>query len=127
MDISRIAVAPGDRAVLPVGSGSGLGTCTHIGLRGSAAPTDASGWTWNAVLEEQSVSIYATSVTFNRTGHNFAIGYSDGTITMHPTMNITPHGEHQHRRGTGQGHAHAERREPHRGDERGHGAADALL
>ena len=90
VDISRIAVAPGDRAVLPVGSGSGLGTCTHIGLRGSAVPTDTSGWTWNAVLEEQSVSIYATSVTFNRTGQNFAIGYSDGTITMHPTVNITP-------------------------------------
>ena len=90
VDISRIAVAPGDQAVLPVGSGSGLGTCTHIGLRGPAAPTDASGWTWNAVLEEQSDSIYATSVTFNRTGHSFTIGYSDGTITMHPTANITP-------------------------------------
>ena len=90
VDISRIAVAAGDRAVLPVGSGSGLGTCTHIGLRGSAAPIDTSGWTWNAVLEGQSASIYATSVTFNRTGHNFAIGYSDGTITMHPTVNIAP-------------------------------------
>jgi len=90
VDMSRIAVAPGDQAVLPVGSGSGMGTCTRIGLHSPGDPSDASSWTWNAVLEEQESSIFGSAASFSPHGGSFAIGYSDGTITMHPTQNLTP-------------------------------------
>ena len=89
-DLSRIGVAPGGRAVLPVGSGSGLGTCTRVGTLGPGDPASPASWTWNAVAEGQQSSIVATAVSFNRFGDGFAIGYSNGTITFHPTRNITP-------------------------------------
>jgi len=91
VDISRVAVAPGQQAVLPVGSGSGQGTCTTIGLLNrDADPAQPMSWTWNHVIEPQELSVYASAVSFSPRGSDFAIGYSDGTITMHPTVNVTP-------------------------------------
>jgi len=89
-EIEHIAVAPGDRAVLPVGSGSGQGTCTAIGLRAGRDPASQGSWQWNHVIELQQQSIYASAVAFSAGGGSFAIGYSNGTITMHPTLNLAP-------------------------------------
>jgi hypothetical protein len=89
-EVTRIAVAPGDRAVLPVGSGSGFGPCTKVGLLGPRNPGDPASWNWNVVLEPQEQSIFASAVSFSSRGGSFAIGYSNGTITMHPTVNIWP-------------------------------------
>jgi WD40 repeat protein len=89
-EYQRIAVAPGGHAVVPVGSGSGEGTCTVVGLLSGDSPTDLSNWTWNHLEEPQEQSIYASAVAFSAQGGSFAIGYSNGTITMHPTVNVTP-------------------------------------
>ena len=89
-ELSRIAIAPGDQAILPVGSGSGMSTCTRIGLHSGGDSADAGSWTWNTMLEEQDSSIFGSAVAFSSHGGSFAIGYSDGTITMHPTRNLTP-------------------------------------
>jgi len=92
MEVQRIAVAPGDQAVLPVGSGSGDGTCTKIGLRSpDGDPASQASWTWNAVLDAQQLSRYGSAVAFSPHGGSFAIGYSDGTITMYPTGNLWPY------------------------------------
>jgi WD40 repeat protein len=88
MEVQRIAVDSGDGAVLPVGSGSGEATCTKVGTRSPGAnPASQGSWTWNAVLDSQQLSIYASAVAFSPDGGAFAIGYSDGTITMYPTGN----------------------------------------
>ncbi|HEY1920338.1 MAG TPA: TIR domain-containing protein [Streptosporangiaceae bacterium] len=90
-EIEHIAVSPGERAVLPVGSGSGEGTCTTVGLRTAAGiPASTGSWTWNHLVEPQEQSIFASAVAFSAHGGSFAIGYSNGTITMHPTGNLTP-------------------------------------
>jgi WD40 repeat protein len=91
VEFEHIAVAPGERAVIPVGSGSGQGTCTTVGLRPAGdPPVSPQSWTWNHVVEPQEQSIFATAVTFSVHGGSFAIGYTNGTITMHPTANLTP-------------------------------------
>ena len=91
MEYQHIAVSPGDQAVIPVGSGSGQGTCTAVGLRTSGdPPASPESWTWNHLLEPQEQSIYASAVAFSAHGGSFAIGYSNGTITLHPTVNLTP-------------------------------------
>lgn len=91
VEVEHIAVSPDGQAVIPVGSGSGQGTCTIVGLRTAGdLPASPASWTWNHVLEPQEQSIFASAVAFSRRGSSFAIGYSNGTITMHPTMNITP-------------------------------------
>lgn len=91
MEVERIAVAPGDQAILPIGSGSGEGTCTKIGLRAPGDdPASPGSWTWNAVIDAQELSIYGSAVAFSPHGGSFAIGYSNGTITMYPTDNLAP-------------------------------------
>ncbi|HUY52598.1 MAG TPA: toll/interleukin-1 receptor domain-containing protein [Streptosporangiaceae bacterium] len=90
IEVTRIAVAPGDRAVLPVGSGSGMSTCTKVGLHNAGDPADPANWTWNAVIEQEEQSVFGSATSFSPHGGSFAIGYTDGTITMHPTRNITP-------------------------------------
>jgi TIR domain len=90
IDVQHIAVAPGDQAVLPVGAGSGQGTCTVVGLRTTGNPADPQRWTWNHLLEPQQQSVFASAVAFSAEGGSFAIGYSNGTITMHPTVNVNP-------------------------------------
>lgn len=90
-EVEHIAVSPGDRAVIPVGSGSGQGTCGTVGLRTAGDPPASPGsWTWNHVIEPQEQSILATAVAFSAHGGSFAVGYSNGTITLHPTVNLTP-------------------------------------
>ena len=88
-EVQRIGVAPADQAVLPVGSGSGQGTCGVIGLR-TGDPADPGSWTWNHLLQPQEESIYASAVAFSAHGGSFAIGYSNGTINLQPTVNVTP-------------------------------------
>jgi hypothetical protein len=90
-EVQHIAVGPSDRAVIPVGSGSGQGTCTVVGLLTVGdPPASPTSWTWNHLAEPQEQSIYASAIAFSAHGGSFAIGYSNGTITMHPTVNLTP-------------------------------------
>jgi hypothetical protein len=89
-EVEHIGVAPGGRSVLPVGNGSGQGTCTAIGLRSAGDPGNPGSWTWNHLLEPQEQSVYASAVAFSPHGGSFAIGYSNGVITIHPTVNVTP-------------------------------------
>ncbi len=88
-EVQHIGVAPGDQAVLPVGSGSGQGTCGVVRLR-TGDPADPGSWTWNHLLQPQEKSIYASAVAFSAHGGSFAIGYSNGTINLQPTVNVTP-------------------------------------
>jgi TIR domain len=91
VEVEHIAVSPSDRAVIPVGPGSGQGTCAVVGLHTVGdPPASPASWTWNHVVEPQEQSIYASAVAFSAHGGSFAIGYSNGTITMHPTANVTP-------------------------------------
>ncbi len=87
---SRVAVAPTGKAAIAVGNGSGVSTCTRVGLFIGDDPTDPADWQWNAVLELPRNSIVANAVTFDAMGDGFAIGYSDGTVTLHPTHDIMP-------------------------------------
>ena len=90
-EIEHIAVSPSGRAVVPVGAASGEGTCTVVGLHTAGdPPASPASWTWNHLLEPQEQSTYASAVAFSAHGGSFAIGYSNGTITMHPTTNVTP-------------------------------------
>jgi hypothetical protein len=82
---ARVAVSPDGREVLPVGPGTGSVGCTRIGIAGADG-----GWTLNAVHDHSSASFSAGAATFSRTGRAFAIGYTDGTIVMHPSANLTP-------------------------------------
>lgn len=88
-EVQHIGVAPGDQAVLPIGSGSGQGTCGVVGLR-TGDPADPRSRTWNHLLQPQEESIYASAVAFIAHGGSFAIGYSNGTINLQPTVNVTP-------------------------------------
>jgi hypothetical protein len=91
MEVQRIAVAPGDQAVLPVGSGSGEGTCGKVGLRAQGSdPANPGSWTWNTIIDAQELSIYGSAAAFSPHGESLAIGYSNGTITMYPTYNLYP-------------------------------------
>lgn len=83
--IARIAVSPDGRRVMPVGPGTGSAGCSRIGNANAGG-----GWTWNALVDHSSTSFLAGAATFSRTGKAFAIGYSDGTIVMRPSVNITP-------------------------------------
>jgi hypothetical protein len=56
----------------------------------SADPANQGSWTWNHLLEDEVQSLVATSATFSAHGGSFAIGYSNGTITMHPTASFHP-------------------------------------
>ncbi|MBV1855735.1 toll/interleukin-1 receptor domain-containing protein [Catellatospora tritici] len=89
--IARIALAPNGHAALAVGNGSGLGTCTRVALLNAGGEwDDTTSWTWNVVLEPPHASIVANAAVFDRDGAGFAIGYSDGTVILHPTKNVTP-------------------------------------
>jgi hypothetical protein len=88
--VLRLAVAVGDRAVTGVGYGTGTIGCTPVGLADGPAVEMASDWRWNQMVDVTAGSAVAEAVVFNRTGTIFADGYSDGSIVLHPTVNITP-------------------------------------
>lgn len=90
-EIEHIGVAPGGKAVLPVGTGTGQGTCTTIGLlRANGNPASPASWTWNHSLDSQQQSVTASAVAFSAHGGSFAIGYTNGTVVVQPTQNLVP-------------------------------------
>jgi sarcosine oxidase gamma subunit len=90
-EILRIAVAPDEIAIAPVGLGAGYISCTTRAIAtGPGASSDPSHWEWDHVAESESHSLLAEASAFDLSGDAFAYGYSDGTIVLHPTANIDP-------------------------------------
>ena len=87
--IDRIAVTSSGDTVLPVGAGTGMLGCTEFGSRNGGDPADPGDWTWNNMLDDTS-SFMADTAVFSPDGRVFAIGYSDGTIIVHPTRELLP-------------------------------------
>jgi hypothetical protein len=83
-DIELVATGPGPR-LLPVGEGTGLSGCTQIGV-----PQDDGTHKWNAFIDSPPDSVLALTADFDPTGEAFAIGYSDGSVILHPSDNIQP-------------------------------------
>lgn len=83
-DIEFVATGPGPR-LLPVGAGTGLSGCTQIGV-----PHDDGTYEWNAFIDSAPDSVLALTADFDPTGKAFAIGYSDGSVILHPSDNIQP-------------------------------------
>lgn len=87
--ITRIAVDSGGRVVAPVGSGTGFAGCLRRGVLDGEDPGDPSAWTFDA-LNDPSRSALAEAAAVSAGGDVFAYGYSDGTVILHPTVNILP-------------------------------------
>ncbi|NHI05260.1 hypothetical protein STPH2_0623 [Streptomyces sp. KO7888] len=82
--ILDIATAPGSR-ILPVGVGTGLSGCTQ------AAHADGDGaYAWDAFIDSPPDSVLALGAAYDPSGKAFAIGFSDGTVVLHPSANIQP-------------------------------------
>lgn len=83
-NIELLATGPGPR-LLPVGEGTGLSGCTQLGV----ARSDGT-YKWNAFIDSPPDSVLAMAADFDPAGRAFAIGYSDGSVALHPSENIMP-------------------------------------
>ncbi|MCZ4607917.1 toll/interleukin-1 receptor domain-containing protein [Streptomyces sp. Lzd4kr] len=83
-DIETVAVGPGPR-LLPVGEGTGLAGCTQT----AHAQKDGT-LKWNAFIDSRPDSVLALAAAYDPTGKAFAIGYSDGSVVLHPSDNVQP-------------------------------------
>ncbi|CAG7643846.1 toll/interleukin-1 receptor domain-containing protein [Actinacidiphila bryophytorum] len=83
-DIEAIATAPGPR-ILPVGTGTGVSGCTQL-----ARPQGHGGYHWDSLMDAPPDSVLALGAAYDPTGEAFAIGYSDGTLVLHPSGNAMP-------------------------------------
>ncbi|MFI6408523.1 toll/interleukin-1 receptor domain-containing protein [Streptomyces sp. NPDC050548] len=81
--VDRIAMTPDGRTLLPVGDGTGSIGCTQEMV------THGGHTQWNAVIDAIPDSMLARAAAYDPTGAEFVIGYSDGTMTLHP-QNMTP-------------------------------------
>ncbi|MDX3454538.1 TIR domain-containing protein [Streptomyces sp. ME02-8801-2C] len=82
--INAIATAPGPR-ILPVGEGTGLTGCTQV-----ARTKDDGTYRWDAFIDSPPDSVLALAAAYDPTAKAFAIGYSDGSVILHPSDNIMP-------------------------------------
>ncbi|MBP0457139.1 toll/interleukin-1 receptor domain-containing protein [Streptomyces montanisoli] len=82
--IEAIATAPGPR-ILPVGTGTGVSGCTQI-----ARPEGHDGYRWDTLMDAPPDSVLALAAAYDPTGAAFAIGYSDGSVVLHPSDNAMP-------------------------------------
>lgn len=82
--ILDIATAPGSR-ILPVGVGTGLVGCTE-----TAHSDGDGGYVWNKFIDSPSDSVLALAAAYDPTGKALAIGFSDGTVVLHPSANVLP-------------------------------------
>ncbi|WP_020520291.1 toll/interleukin-1 receptor domain-containing protein [Catelliglobosispora koreensis] len=87
---NRIALAPNGKTIVVVGQGSGVGTCGTMWHLTGADPAQAPSWTWQAIAEPEHRSIVGTSAALNLNGDAFATAYSNGTVILHATANLTP-------------------------------------
>jgi TIR domain len=87
--ISRIAIAANEQVVVPTGSGSGLASCVRRGRLVGDDPASASSWSFDSVNDPVE-SALAEAAAVSDGGGAFAFGYSDGTVVVHPTVNILP-------------------------------------
>ncbi|MCM2388358.1 TIR domain-containing protein [Streptomyces albipurpureus] len=86
-DIAAIATgagAGGGPRLLPVGEGTGLSGCTQV------AHAQDGTYEWNAFMDSRPDSVLALAAAFDPTGKAFAIGYSDGSVVLHPSDNGMP-------------------------------------
>jgi TIR domain len=79
--IRAVAVSPS--ALVPVGDGTGLGSCSYAGLR------DGSSWQWNSYFDDVQANT-ALMATLGPDGAAFVLGYTDGSLVFHPTENLMP-------------------------------------
>lgn len=87
--ITRIAVDASGKVVAPVGSGTGFSGCLRRGMLDGGDPSDRGDWTFDA-LNDEAGSVLAEAAAVSRDSNVFAYGYSDGTVILHPTVNILP-------------------------------------
>ncbi|WP_406278173.1 toll/interleukin-1 receptor domain-containing protein [Streptomyces sp. NBC_00191] len=82
--VDAIATAPGPR-ILPVGDGTGLTGCTQV-----ARPKADGTLRWDAFIDSPPDSVLALAASYGPAAKTFAIGYSDGSVILHPSDNIMP-------------------------------------
>ncbi|MFF9310006.1 toll/interleukin-1 receptor domain-containing protein [Streptomyces sp. NPDC014748] len=82
--IDTIATAPGPW-IAPVGYGTGLAGCTQI-----ARPGDGGDLRWDSLIDSPPDSVLALAAAFDPSGRAFAIGFSDGSVVLHPSANFMP-------------------------------------
>ncbi|MFD9223480.1 toll/interleukin-1 receptor domain-containing protein [Streptomyces sp. NPDC060064] len=82
--IADIATAPGPW-ILPVGEGTGLAGCTQV-----ARPKDDGSLRWDSLIDSPPDSVLALAAVFDPSGSAFAIGFSDGSVALHPSTNFLP-------------------------------------
>lgn len=82
--IEAIATAPGPR-ILPVGTGTGMSGCVQL-----ARPEGHGGYRWDSLMDAPPDSVLALAAAYDPTGAAFAIGYSDGSVVLHPSDNAMP-------------------------------------
>jgi TIR domain len=87
--ISRIAVAPEDSVIIPVGAGTGRVACSSRLQRTGGDAASPGAWRGDSVVDD-ATSAVAQAAAVSRGGNVFAYGYDDGTVILHPTQNITP-------------------------------------
>lgn len=87
--ISRIAVSADERVAVPTGSGAGITGCVRRGVLTGNDPVSASSWSFTATNDAVG-SALAGAAAASDDGRLFAFGYSDGTVVLHPTINISP-------------------------------------
>lgn len=83
-DITSIAIAPDETAIVPVGEGIGHSSCSVIGLR------KGGGWTWNHIFARNGESRFTPAAAFDETSTMFAYGHSNGIIELRPARNLMP-------------------------------------
>jgi hypothetical protein len=72
-----------DDHLLPVGKGTGRLGCSAIGLKSKS-------FDWNSWSDDVSDTIQARAGAFVTEPELFAVGYSNGTVVVRPTVNLLP-------------------------------------
>jgi TIR domain len=87
--ITRIAISPSERVITPVGAGTGVSGCLRRGLLTGSDPGNPSDWIFDQVIDD-STSPLGEAAAISRSGKVFAYGFADGTVILHPTVNLLP-------------------------------------
>jgi hypothetical protein len=87
--IIRIAAAANGRTIAPAGAGAGFNGCLRSGLLKGDDPPRSSSWEFGAVSDDVG-SVLAEAAAVSRRGDVFAYGYSNGTVVLHPSVNLLP-------------------------------------
>jgi len=88
--VSRLALSPDERVLVPAGVGVGQGTCALRGMRTGSNAALPGSWRFDHVLEPENETTIADSAAVSRGGGTFAYGFADGGVVIHPSENLVP-------------------------------------